>query len=96
MPALGLRGSLWLCFAITGLVCAATAIQPLPPRHPTAGETAGRPCGVRGMRLLLAAAFTSGAVFLSLEVIWTHLVGVVLGCSIYAFSWMLTAVLLGL
>jgi spermidine synthase len=96
MPALGLRGSLWLCFAITGLVCAATAVQPLPPRHPTAGETVGRPCGVRGMRLLLAAAFTSGAVFFSLEVIWTHLVGVVIGCSIYAFSWMLTAVLLGL
>jgi spermidine synthase len=66
MPALGLRGSLWLCFAITGLVCAATAVQPLPPRHPTAGETAGRPCGVRRIRLLLAAAFTSGAVFFSL------------------------------
>jgi len=97
MPALGLRGSLWLCFAITGFVCAATvALQSAPQRHPAAGETAGRPRGVRGVRLLLAAAFASGAVFFALEVIWTHLVGVVIGCSVYAFSWMLTAVLLGL
>jgi spermidine synthase len=97
VPALGLRGSLWLCFAIAGLVCAATAsLQPAPSRYPIARHTAGTPRGVRGIRLLLAASFASGAVFFSLEVVWTHLVGVVIGCSIYAFSWMLTAVLLGL
>lgn len=97
MPALGLRGSLWLCFAITAFVCAATAlIRSAPLCRPAAGETAGKPRGARGIRLLLAAAFASGAVFFALEVIWTHLVGVVVGCSIYAFSWMLTAVLLGL
>ena len=28
--------------------------------------------------------------------IWTHLIGVVLGSSVYAFSWMLAAVLTGL
>ncbi|MGD0499569.1 MAG: hypothetical protein ABSC23_14155 [Bryobacteraceae bacterium] len=97
MPVLGLRGSLWLCFAITAFVCAAAAaLQSAPLRHTAAGETAGKPRGVRGIRLLLAAAFASGAVFFALEVIWTHLVGIVIGCSIYAFSWMLTAVLLGL
>ncbi|MGO9258770.1 MAG: hypothetical protein ACLQU1_20985 [Bryobacteraceae bacterium] len=101
MPALGLRGSLWLCFAITSFVCAATAaLRSAPLCHRAAGGPRGHPAekprGVRGIRLLLAAAFASGAVFFALEVIWTHLVGVVIGCSIYAFSWMLTAVLLGL
>jgi spermidine synthase len=97
MPALGLRGSLWLCFAIMGFVCAATAALPSAPLcHSATVEIAGKPRGAKGIRLLLAAAFASGAVFFALEVIWTHLVGVVVGCSIYAFSWMLTAVLLGL
>ena len=48
------------------------------------------------MCLLLTASFASGAIFFALEVIWTHLIGAVLGCSVYAFSWMLAAVLLGL
>jgi spermidine synthase len=97
MPLLGLRGCLWLCFAITVLVCAATmALRPAPLRGPASRETAGKPHGVQAIRLLLAASFASGAVFFALEVIWTHLVGVVIGCSIYAFSWMLAAVLLGL
>ena len=97
MPSLGLRGSLWLCFAITAFVCAATAAMQSPPlRHPAAVGTAGKPRAVRGIRLLLAAAFASGAVFFALEVIWTHLVNVVIGCSVFAFSWMLTSVLAGL
>jgi spermidine synthase len=97
MPALGLRGSLWLCFAITVFVCAVASVLPTaPPRRPSAPEITGKPHGVKARRLLLAASFASGAIFFALEVIWTHLVGVTIGCSIYAFSWMLTAVLLGL
>jgi spermidine synthase len=45
---------------------------------------------------LLIASFLSGCVFFALEVIWIHLVGAVVGGSIYAFSWMLTSVLIGL
>jgi spermidine synthase len=97
LPALGLRGSLWLCFVISVFVCAAAAtLRSAPPCQPPPGETSGKPRALRGIGLLLAAAFASGAVFFALEVIWTHLVGVVVGCSVYAFSWMLTAVLLGL
>jgi spermidine synthase len=95
MPAAGLRGSLWICFLITVVVCAAAATLPSTSAQRPAGSTA-RPRKVKGIRLLLAAAFASGAVFFALEVIWTHLVVVVIGCSIYAFAWMLTAVLLGL
>ena len=45
---------------------------------------------------LLIASFLSGCVFFALEIIWIHLVGAVVGGSIYAFSWMLTSVLIGL
>ncbi|SPE24275.1 conserved membrane hypothetical protein [Candidatus Sulfopaludibacter sp. SbA3] len=97
MPALGLRGSLWLCFAITAAVCAATVVlRPAVFRPCSDRVIHNKARSVRAVRLLLAASFASGAVFFALEVIWTHLVGVVIGCSIYAFSWMLTAVLLGL
>jgi MFS family permease len=96
MPTLGLRGSFWLCFAISSLVCAATFAVPSETLSLRATGRTDRPRAVRGIRLLLAAAFASGVVFFALEVIWTHLVGVVIGCNIYAFSWMLTAVLLGL
>jgi spermidine synthase len=96
MPALGLRGSFWLCFVITGFVCVVAAVLPSAPGYNHVPETAGSPVKTRGIRLLMAVSFASGAVFFALEVIWTHLVGVVIGCSIYAFSWMLVAVLLGL
>jgi spermidine synthase len=97
MPALGLRGSLWLCFAVTAFVCAATAVwRPAPLRTPAACHTPEKLHSAKAIRLLLGAAFASGAVFFALEVIWTHLMSVVIGCSVYAFSWMLTCVLLGL
>ena len=97
MPALGLRGCFWLCLAITLVVClVAAALRQVPLQHSACLGTVGKPRGVRAIRLLLAASFASGAVFFALEVIWTHLIAVVIGCSVYAFSWMLTAVLLGL
>jgi spermidine synthase len=97
MPALGLRGSLWLCFGITSLVCAAASrLHVAPVRQPASRSTAGTQPDPKSVGLLLAAAFASGAIFFALEVVWTHLVGIVIGCSVYAFSWMLTAVLLGL
>src|SRR5262249_33089842 len=46
--------------------------------------------------LIIGIAFISGLVFFALEVIWTHLAGVVAGTSVYAFSSMLFIVLLGL
>jgi spermidine synthase len=96
MPAIGIRGAMWICLAIGAGVCAVGAVlrdavpaiqAPTPPPR-----SAIRP----EVRLLLAAAFGVGAILFALEVIWTHLIGVVLGSSVYAFSWMLAAVLLGL
>ena len=50
----------------------------------------------RDTSLLLVTSFVSGLAFFSLEVIWTHLIGTVIGGSVYAFSSMLAAVLIGL
>ena len=96
MPVIGLRGALWLCFSITAGVCAIAAVfsEPVVARP---AETSREPRALgKDIRLLLAASFASGAIFFALEVIWTHLIAVVIGCSVYAFSWMLAAVLLGL
>ena len=97
MPAVGLRGSFWLCFVISVFVFAiAAALRSKSSYCSRSVKTLANPGSLGGTRLLLAAAFASGAVIFALEVIWTHLVGVVIGCSIYAFSWMLAAVLFGL
>ena len=87
MPALGLRGSLWLCFVITAAVCAATATLPVraavPSRRRRNRRTAAR---LQGDTPGAGRRVRFGAIFFALEVIWTHLVGVVIGSSIYAFS----------
>lgn len=96
LPLIGLRGALWVCFAIGVAVCAASFVLPEPAAVLNQPSDAEPGQGEQPMRLLLAASFASGAVVFALEVIWTHLIGVVIGCSVYAFSWMLAAVLLGL
>jgi spermidine synthase len=96
LPMLGLRGAMWVCCGANACVAAAAAVLSwrLPP---TSGAAAPSPAKrVRAVRLLLAGAFASGVVIFALEVIWTHLVGVVIGSTAYAFSWMLAAILAGL
>ncbi len=48
------------------------------------------------MRLILLLAGLSGFILFSLEVLWAHLLGAVLGNSVYVFAAMLAFVLLGL
>jgi spermidine synthase len=96
MPVCGLRGAMWICLAIGAAVCVASYfVRAASTAAAKPAETARAPIS-REVRLLLAASFGSGAIFFALEVIWTHLIAVVLGSSVYAFSWMLAAVLLGL
>ena len=49
-----------------------------------------------GPAVLVACAAGSGFLVFCLEVVWLHLVGAVIGTSVYAFANMLLAVLLGL
>jgi spermidine synthase len=98
LPAIGLRGAMWLCCAICASI--GLAVQFLPEAVPGRGAAAGAPIERRrpgrADLLPLVVAFVSGLAFFALEVIWTHLIGTVVGGSVYAFSSMLAAVLIGL
>lgn len=65
------------------------------PRGPRAGAQAAVPLGGRE-RLILGLAFVSGLTILALEVVWTRSLVLILGSTTYAFSTMLTAVLVGI
>ncbi len=97
-PAIGLRGAMWLCLAICIAVAAFVQVRggaASPVRPGSSARAGARKWHPENSHLLLAS-FLSGCVFFALEVIWIHLVGAVVGGSIYAFSWMLTSVLIGL
>lgn len=98
LPAIGLRGAMWLCLAICTVVAVFVQFRggvASPGRLRSsahASDAKWRPEGA----YLVVASFLSGCVFFALEIIWIHLVGAVVGGSIYAFSWMLTSALIGL
>jgi spermidine synthase len=107
IPAVGIRGAMWICFGICAAVAAIVQFQgepvrggepatELPSRDPYESSRPSESAGGKDVWLLLAAAFLSGWMFFALEVIWTHLIGAVIGGSVYAFSAMLASVLTGL
>ena len=97
IPQIGLRGAMWLCFAIcAGVAIASWSLEDSSGQAKTAAAPIAGGRLNRDTLLLLMASFLSGLVFFALEVIWTHLIGTVVGGSVYAFSSMLTSVLLGL
>ncbi len=103
-PAVGLVGALWLAAGAEAVVVvAALALargwvgvgEPSagpPPRWSEGLLAARRPAAAA----LVALALWSGLCIFGLEVLWLHLVGSVVGTSVYAFANMLLAVLLGL
>ncbi len=101
-PALGLRGTLLLTCGVdaaAGLAALGLAARRARARTVAAGTaSAGAPEAPAGERIpfLLAVGLFSGFLFFGLEVVWTHLIGAVLGNSIYAFAAMLALVLAGL
>jgi spermidine synthase len=98
LPHIGLRGGMWLCFAICASIAAAAQFLSGGSAVPAAvgAGPATRARLDRSASLLLVISFVSGLAFFALEVIWTHLIGTVIGGSVYAFSSMLAAVLIGL
>jgi spermidine synthase len=97
LPALGLRGSLLVGVGANAVVFAAAALlaRRSPPLPPAGEERAAR--AVRSRRgLLLPLMLVSGAVSFADEVLWTRLLGHVLGGSVYAFATMLASFLLGI
>ena len=102
VPILGMRLGLAV-LAATNLAVAAVAYRlaksgPTIPESPAAaagGTEASEPAG-RGPRTFLLLAFATGLISFGLEVVWTHLLAVLIGNSSYAFGLMLTAILTGL
>jgi len=98
LPAIGLRGAMWLCLAICTVVAVVVQVRG-GAASPAQRRFSGRANDAKWQpesSYLLVASCLSGCVFFALEIIWIHLVGAVVGGSIYAFSWMLTSVLIGL
>ncbi len=96
-PFVGLSGALLICIAID-LGVAFYAWRMSGPMASASEEIVQKVKfqWERRDATILGIAFVSGLIFFALEVIWTHLVGVVIGTSVYAFSLMLFVVLLGL
>jgi predicted membrane-bound spermidine synthase len=107
IPALGMFKTT-LAAALLNLVVAAlalrllqqlrpeTPLEPLAPRAAPSGSALADP-GARGLGwLALVLLALGGVVTLALEVNYIHLLAVVAGNSVYAFSLMLFAFLLGL
>jgi len=100
-PTLGMDGTLLLVFSVNALVSLAafTLARTHPDRErpaPAAGSSPEPLASTDGAALLAGVAFLSGYLFFSLEVVWTQLIGTVIGNSVYAFAAMLAMVLAGL
>ena len=102
IPLLGLDGTLALA-ALVNVAAAVVAVALAPrlersPRvqaaSPEAGPTVA--AGAFGPTPIAILAAAQGVVVFVLEVVWTHLVGTVIGVTVYAFATMLTAILLGI
>ncbi len=95
-PTLGVDGTLLLAAgldavaALLALRLAAVSRRRAPRAEVPVRAESG------GAAALLAVAALSGFLFFSLEVVWTHLIGAVLGNSVYAFGTMLGVILVGL
>jgi spermidine synthase len=101
LPALGLRGTVWVGVALNALVFAlAAAVARSEPELEVARERArdGNDLAVplAHAARILPIILLSGAASFSYEVLWTRLLGHVLGGSIYAFATMLASVLVGI
>lgn len=106
IPALGVRATIAvgaainLAIAATCLALGRRAGAPESERPAPAAVAAGAPAEpaltARARRAVLAAALLSGLAALSYEVAWTRALALVFGSSVYAFSMMLTAFILGL
>ena len=98
MPSLGLRQTVWVGAGINLLVFALAAW--LARRAPLAGASddaePGLPVDTTGYTWILPAIGISGAVSFTYEVLWTRLLGHLLGASLHAFATMLASFLLGI
>jgi len=106
LPALGLNGTVWvgvginlLVFGIAALLAKAVAQEQSAAVAPDKAETAAEPVAatpLRGRQWILPIMLLSGGNSFIYEILWTRLLGHVLGGSITAFATMLASFLGGI
>jgi spermidine synthase len=101
LPSLGLRGTVWVGVAGNALVfvLAAAVARGAPDPGVTTEATRARgdvAAALPRAAWILPIILLSGAASFAYEVLWTRLLGHVLGGSIYAFATMLASVLAGI
>ncbi len=96
MPELGLRHSVWVGAALNGAVFALAALLSRGAANPPAPEGLGSPAAAASASWILPVIALSGSVSFAYEVLWTRLLGHVLGASLDAFASMLASFLLGI
>ncbi len=96
LPTLGLSSTVWIAVGVNGSVFAAAAV--LARRVPPVAKRATTPAAdPRDPNLwILPLIGVSGAVSFTYEVLWTRLLGHLLGGSVYAFATMLATFLTGI
>jgi spermidine synthase len=96
LPRLGLSATVGCAVAANGLIFVlAVLLSRVAPPAPHAPESAPAP-EPGGARLILPLMLVSGFVSFSYEVLWTRLLGNLLGASVYAFATMLATFLVGI
>ena len=98
MPELGLEHTVWVGASLNGVVfvLAALLARSQTSGSPPTGQTAAPVDSMDAARWMLPAIAVSGAVSFTYEVLWTRLLGHVLGGSLDAFATMLASFLLGI
>ena len=104
IPAIGMNGTLALAVLLntiigTGALLLArrtepgNAVQPADERPPTVEHTIAAPEGVRPALAIFAI---SGFCGMAVQIIWTRLLGVIVGPTTYSFTIVVTSYILGL
>lgn len=98
LPSLGLQGTVWIGVVLNLLVFVVAVVlaKGAPAAEPDPAEEVAEPTGARAGSVILPLMAVSGAVAFTYEVLWTRLLGHVLGGSVYAFATMLASFLAGI
>ncbi len=98
MPEIGLRRTVWTGAAVNAAVFGLAALLARgAPAPPVAAPDRSSPAPEAfGARWILPAIALSGSVSFAYEVLWTRLLGQLIGGSVQAFSTMLASFLLGI
>jgi spermidine synthase len=98
LPALGLRGTMWVGVLVNGLVfiLAIVLARYAGSLQDVSGSESVQKKTQQGSNFILPMILLSGVLSFVYEVLWTRMLSHVLGSSIYAFATMLSAFLTGI